>query len=402
MSSDTIVVVGASAAGVAAAMGAREAGWDGEIVVVGDEPHEPYERPPLSKSLLTGAEPHAKRLLTSERAAELELRLLLGRSVVDLDPARGTAVLDDGEPIPAKGVVLATGSRPRTLPHLDGPGVLQLRTLTDATSLVACLETATQVAVVGGGFIGLEVAAAARARGSEVTVIEVAPTPLLHIGDPTIGEWFRERHTERGVRIVTSRQVTELRRGDDGMPTELVLDDGSRVAAQLVVVGVGVTPRTELAERAGVAVTGGVIVDETGRSSSPWLYAAGDVAVHTVDGQLRRVEHWTVAAEQGLAAGRSIAGVRSAWCSVPYFWSDQFEFMLQLFGVPRAGDIVVTRRMDEGAACWFWLRDGTVSAAAGVNAREVRIGRQLVAARTPVDPATLADDGVDLRSLLRR
>ncbi|MGY1806977.1 NAD(P)/FAD-dependent oxidoreductase [Blastococcus sp. SYSU D00669] len=396
-----LVVVGASAAGVAAAMGAREAGWDGGIVVVGAEAHQPYERPPLSKALLTGAEPHAKPLLTADRQRELDLELVLGQRVVRLDPPTRTVTLADGTVLAADGVVLATGARPRTLDGLDGDAVHVLRTLSDATELVRRFD-GSPVAVVGGGFIGMEVAAAARVRGHEVAVIEAAPLPLLAGGGPALGAWFRARHAERGVRVLTSAGVTGVRRGAGGAPAELLLTDGSRVPAGVTVVGIGVVPRTELAEEAGLEVADGVVVDATGRTSHPWVYAAGDVANHRVGGRRRRVEHWTVAAEQGRAAGRSVAGVPTPWRSLPYFWSDQYDLTLQLFGAPHPSDAVVPRRESADSACWFWLRDGRVSAVAGVNCpAEIRAGRQLAAAaaRVPVD--VLADPAADLRGLGR-
>jgi 3-phenylpropionate/trans-cinnamate dioxygenase ferredoxin reductase subunit len=215
-----------------------------------------------------------------------------------------------------------------------------------------------------------------------------------------MGTWLRQRHEDQGVRILTSAQVESVIRDGQGNPAEVGLADGRRVAAELVVVGVGVIPRTDLAQRAGVDLDHGIAVDATGRSSNPWVYAAGDVAAHLLGGRRRRVEHWTVAAEQGRAAGRSIAGLATAWQSVPYFWSDQFNLSLQMFGLPSAGDTVITRRATDDRAVWAWVGRGRVTAVAAVNSPvDARAGRQLLAAGGHADLVRLADPSADLRTI---
>jgi 3-phenylpropionate/trans-cinnamate dioxygenase ferredoxin reductase component len=397
-----LVVVGASAAGIAAADGARESGWDGEIVVVGAEDLAPYERPPLSKALMLGTEQAPPPLLPDARAARLGLRLILGRRVTELDVQGHRLQLDSGDWLAADGVVLATGARPRTLPvpGTDATGVFQLRTLADATALSAGLDRDGPVVIIGGGFIGLEVASAARARGREVTVVEAAAVPLPAAGGTAIGQWFRSRHEERGVTFATSARVVKLDQDAGGHVTGVTLGDSVRRPASTVVIGVGAVPRDELAVAAGLEIANGIAVDRTGRTSDPWVYAAGDAASHLADGGRERTEHWNAAAEQGHAAGRSIAGDSTPWDSVPYFWSTQYGLMLQVFGRPQAGQELIVRQAQPDRACWIWLREGRVSAIAGVGCpRDVRAGRDLIAHSILVSADQVGDPQVSLPAL---
>jgi 3-phenylpropionate/trans-cinnamate dioxygenase ferredoxin reductase subunit len=397
-----LVVVGASAAGIAAAAGAREGGWDREIVVVGDEPHAPYERPPLSKALLLGSGQALTPLLNDERAARLGLRLLLGQRVTELDVAGHRVGLDAGDWLSADGVVLATGAGPRALPvpGADAAGVYRLRSLADAAALSGGLDRDGPVVIIGAGFIGLEVACAARARGRPVTVVEAAAVPLPAVGGTAIGEWFRSRHEERGVTFATSARVTTLDQDAQGRVTGVTLGTGVSLPASTVVVGVGAVPRDELAVAAGLRTDDGIAVDRTGRTSDPWVYAAGDVASHLADGGRMRTEHWNAAAEQGHAAGRSIAGLSTPWDSVPYFWSTQYGLMLQVFGRPRAGQELIIRQQEPGRACWIWLQENRVTAIAGVGCpREVRAGRGLIADFVAVSADQVGDPNISLAAL---
>ena len=402
----SLVVVGTSAAGVAAAAGAREAGFTGRISLVGEEPHRPYERPPLSKSLLTDDDPGPKALLSVARLESLDLELLLGVRATALDPVTREVHTTAGSRGAEAGVVLATGVRARRLdvPGADGPGVLQLRTLDDATLLTSGLSDLARrnvpLVVIGAGFIGLEVAAAARSRGVEVTVLEAASAALLRGGGAAVGEWFVARHREHGVAVRTSVRIAGIERDSNGAPSGVRLDDGSIVAAGLVVVGVGVVPRIELADTIGIATRDGILVDSCGRSSNPWVYAAGDVAHHADAG---RIEHWTVASEQGRSAGHSIVGADLPWTSVPYFWSEQFGSTLQIFGRPHLGDELVVRDDDGTSVCWVWLRDGRVSAAGGVDRpRDARAGRDLVRTGARPDPEALRDTAIPLNAHIPR
>jgi 3-phenylpropionate/trans-cinnamate dioxygenase ferredoxin reductase subunit len=401
------VIIGASAAGVSAAMASRRAGFTGEIVVVGAEPHPPYERPPLSKKLVDvdDVESALSPIVPEEllRANQVELRL--GLRAQAIDPSAGTVLLDDGETLPAESVLLATGASPRRLnvPGSDLEGICYLRDADDARQLGRRLRSRAPVVVVGAGFIGLEVAAVARGLGRDVTVVEALGQPLLQAVGPLLGSVFGAVHREQGVRLLLGNEVTAFR-GAGGVVEAVELADGQTIPAATVVVGIGVRPETDLAEAAGVAVDDGVTVDQHGRTSLPWLYAAGDVAsrphVHCPAPRVR-IEHWNNALHQGAAVGRTMAGQPSTDDSVPYFWSDQYDVKLQLFGRPEPSDDVIWRGDPASRnATILWLRDGRLVAAASMNRpREVRAARGLIEKHTIVEPRLLADESVDLRRL---
>jgi 3-phenylpropionate/trans-cinnamate dioxygenase ferredoxin reductase subunit len=401
------VIIGASVAGVSAAMASRRAGFTGEIVVVGAEPHPPYERPPLSKKLVDvdDVESALSPIVPEEllRANQVELRL--GLRAQAIDPSAGTVLLDDGETLPAESVLLATGASPRRLnvPGSDLEGICYLRDADDARQLGRRLRSRAPVVVVGAGFIGLEVAAVARGLGRDVTVVEALGQPLLQAVGPLLGSVFGAVHREQGVRLLLGNEVTAFR-GAGGVVEAVELADGQTIPAATVVVGIGVRPETDLAEAAGVAVDDGVTVDQHGRTSLPWLYAAGDVAsrphVHCPAPRVR-IEHWNNALHQGAAVGRTMAGQPSTDDSVPYFWSDQYDVKLQLFGRPEPSDDVIWRGDPASRnATILWLRDGRLVAAASMNRpREVRAARGLIEKHTIVEPRLLADESVDLRRL---
>ncbi len=398
------VMIGASAAGVSAAMASRRAGFTGQIVVVGAEPHPPYERPPLSKRLVDvdDVESVLRPIVPADQLRSNQVELRLGRRAQAIDPSAGTVLLDDDEILPADGVLLATGASPRRLeiPGSDLEGICYLRTADDARRLGRRLRRQAPVVVIGAGFIGLEVAAVARDLGRDVTVVEALRQPLLRAVGPLLGSVFAAVHREQGVRLLLNTGVTAFH-GAAGVVEAVELADGQTIPAATVVVGIGVRPEADLGQAAGVVVDDGVVVDRHGRTSRPWLFAAGDVAsrphVHC-PGRVR-IEHWNNALYQGAAVGKTIAGRPSTDDSVPYFWSDQYDVKLQLFGRPEPTDEVVTRGDPTGrSATFLWLRDGRLVAAASMNRpREVRAARGLIERHATVEPKLLADESVDLR-----
>jgi 3-phenylpropionate/trans-cinnamate dioxygenase ferredoxin reductase subunit len=329
----------------------------------------------------------------------------LGLRARAIDPSAGTVLLDDGEALPADSVLLATGASPRRLriPSSDLEGICYLRDADDARELGRRLRWQAPVVVIGAGFIGLEVAAVARELGRDVTVVEALHQPMLRAVGPLLGSVFAAVHREHGVRLLLDSGVTAFR-GAGSVVEAVELADGRTIPAATVVVGIGVRPETGLAEMAGVVVDDGVVVDEHGRTSLPWLFAAGDVAsrphVHCPAPRVR-IEHWNNALYQGAAVGKTMAGRPSTDDGVPYFWSDQYDVKLQLFGRPEPSDDVVTRGDPASrSATFLWLRDGRPVAAASMNRpREVRAARGLIEKRARVEPRLLADESVDLRRL---
>jgi 3-phenylpropionate/trans-cinnamate dioxygenase ferredoxin reductase component len=397
-------MIGASAAGVSAAMASRQAGFTGEIVVVGAEPHPPYERPPLSKQLVDDVESVLRPIVPADHLRSNQVELRLGRRAQAIDPSAGAVLLDDGEILPADSVLLATGASPRRLeiPGNDLEGICYLRTADDALQLGRRLRWQAPVVVIGAGFIGLEVAAVARDLGCDVTMVEALRQPLLRAVGPLLGSVFATVHREQGVHLLLDTGVTAFH-GAAGALEAVELADGQTIPAATVVVGIGVGPETGLAATAGAVVDDGVVVDQHGRTSLPWLFAAGDVAsrphVHC-PGRVR-IEHWNNALHQGAADGRTMAGRPSVDDSVPYFWSDQYDVKLQMFGRPEPTDEVVTRGDPASrSATFLWRRDRRLAAAASMNRpREVRAARSLIEKRATVEPKLLADESVDLRRL---
>lgn len=339
---DGIVVVGASLAGLRAVEALRRWGHAGPVTLLGAEAHLPYDRPPLSKQLLTGAwTPDRLRFRQKDGFEGLDTTMCLGTPVTALDDDRQVVVLADGGEVAYGGLVIATGARARTLPNPDRlGGVHTLRTLDDGIALRDALATATRVAVVGAGFIGLEVASACRARGLPVTAIEMAEVPLQGALGAPVAEALLALHRSRGVAFRTGVAVTGLE-GEGGKVTGVCLSDGGRLAADLVVVGIGVTPNVEWLEGSGVRVEDGVMCDARCATTAPNVVAAGDVAssYHPRLGAQLRVEHWTHAVEMANAAvARLLEGPDvPAFSPVPYVWSDQYDLKLQIAGhIPEA------------------------------------------------------------------
>jgi 3-phenylpropionate/trans-cinnamate dioxygenase ferredoxin reductase component len=409
------VIVGASLTGAKAAEELRAAGFDGRVLLIGEERERPYERPPLSKGYLLGADPRDKAYVHEAGwYDEHEVELILGVRATGLDPAAHTITLAGHDPVQYDKLLLATGSRVRRLevPGGDLPGVRYLRALPDSDALLADLPRIRRVVVVGAGWIGMETAAAARTHGAEVTVVDVDSAPLRRVLGDDVAEVFANLHRAHGVTFRFGAGVREFRAGEDGRLALVALTDGT-LSADLVIVGVGITPATELAEAGGLAVDNGVIVDGGLRTSDPDIYAAGDVASaeHPSLGKRIRVEHWSNALNGGKAAAHAMLGEPVVYERVPYFFTDQYDLGMEFAGWTEPGgyDGVFFRgdpSIREGKTpefIAFWMQGGRVLAGMNVNIWDVQDDIQALVragwAGHTVDPTRLADPNVPLRGL---
>ena len=400
-----VVIVGAGQAGGRAAEALRHNGHTAPVIVLGDEPHPPYERPTLSKEFLKEADPrHIAWVRPAEWFEQAGVSLRGGCRVRRIDRAGHAVELDDGGSVSYGTLILATGTRPRalTLPGADHPRVGALRTIDDSRRLGQLLQPGAHIVVIGAGFIGMEVAATARQRGCGVTVLELADLPMARAVPPLLGRFYAGLHRGRGVDLRTGVRVIGI--ADHGGRAVVETDGGALAPADAVVVGIGVLPNIELAREAGLEVDNGIVVDEYGRTTDPDVYAAGDVSSHynPLLGRHVRLESWQNAQNQAISVARNILGANLPYAEVPWFWSDQYEFNLQIAGLPHPGDEVVARgSAGEGPAVYFHLRGGRLAAAAGVNAsREVRFGKEIIALGKPVNAAELADPALPLPTLL--
>jgi 3-phenylpropionate/trans-cinnamate dioxygenase ferredoxin reductase subunit len=407
MSARQVVIVGGGLAGAIAAETLRQEGFDGSIILLGEEEHPPYERPPLSKGYLQGtADGDSIVVHPGPWYADHAVELRLGSAAVSLDPASHTVTTAAGARLCYDTLLLATGSAPRRLqvPGADLTGVHYLRSVEDSDRIRAGLAGARRAVIIGAGWIGLEVAAAARLAGVEVTLLEAAELPLLRVLGPEVAPVFADLHSDHGVDLRCSVEIAELR-GRSGAVVEVVLGDGSRLPCDLVLVGVGITPRSELAAAAGLHVGNGVTVDEHLRTSDADIYAAGDVAdaYNPRLGRHLRVEHWANARRQGVTAARSMLGQDQVDDRPSYFFSDQYDLGMEYTGDigPDGYDQVVFRRHPEpGQMLVFWLREHRLLAGMNVNVFDVADEiEQLILASRKLDPAELADPTVPLADL---
>lgn len=407
MSRPRLVVVGAGQAGVTAVETLRSEGFDGSVTLLGAEPHPPYERPPLSKGYLMGAEAREKVFSLPDgwyRDHDVDLRT--GTRVASLDRAAQAVVTEDGERIGYDGVLLTTGSRPRSLdvPGADLAGIHRLRTLDDSDALKQALAGGHRLVVVGGGWIGLEVAAAARGAGLDVVVLERGEVPLGGVLGPQVARVFADLHRDHGVDLRTTSGVARFL-GHGGALEAVELSDGTRLDTDLALVAVGATPRTELAEAAGLVVDNGVLVDAHLRTADARVWAAGDIANvdHPVLGRRVRVEHWATADSQGPVAARAMLGQDVTYRDLPFFFTDQYELGMEYVGYASAGsyDRVVLRGDVAGLAfVAFWLAGDRVAAAMHVNTWDATEPlKALVSSGRSVDPGHLADAEVPLGEL---
>jgi NADPH-dependent 2,4-dienoyl-CoA reductase/sulfur reductase-like enzyme len=403
----TYVIVGASLAGAKAAETLREERFDGNIVLLGEEHERPYERPPLSKGYLLGKEDKSSVYVHEEPwYAENGVDLRLGVRATALDLGARQVSLGDGETVGYDRLLLTTGASPRRLsiPGADLEGVVYLRRVGDSEHLQSVLRDGGQVVVVGAGWIGLEVAAAAREYGCEVTSVEPEPCALYRQLGPELGGLFTDLHREHGVVFRFRESVAELR-GSGGKVTEAVTSSGTVVPADLVVIGIGAIPSTSLAADAGLDIGNGVIADAGLRTSAPDVFAAGDVAnaYHPLYGKHVRVEHWANALRGGPAAARSMLGRGVSYDAVPYFYSDQYDLGMETAGLPEPGsyDQLVYRGNREAREfVVFWLSGGVVVAGMNVNVWDVNDDIQaLIRSRLRADEARLADPDIPIADL---
>jgi 3-phenylpropionate/trans-cinnamate dioxygenase ferredoxin reductase subunit len=404
MSNRTFVIVGASLAGAKAAEELRTQGFDGRVVLLGAEPERPYERPPLTKDYLRGESEREKAYVHAAGFyAEHEIELETDTTVAEVDPAGGRVTLADGRAIAFDRLLLTTGAEPRRI-AVDGAaldGVHQLRTLADCDVLRERLEDGGRVVVVGAGWIGSEFAASARQRGLEVTVVDPLELPNERIFGAEIGDFYRDVHTSHGVEMVLGEGVEAIL-GDTAVKAVRTAG-GREIACDFVVVGIGVTPRTQLAAAAGLAVDNGILVSDALQTSAPNVFAAGDVANadHPFYGERLRLEHWANALNQGPAAARSMLGQPTSYDRIPYFYSDQYDVGMEYSGhAPTWDEVVFRGERDSGEFIAFWLQDQRVIAGMNVNVWDVNEQIQaLIRAREPIPTAALSDPDTPLESL---
>lgn len=403
----TFVIVGASLAGAKAAETLRAEGFDGRLVLVGEESVRPYERPPLSKQYLRN-EPGGHPLFVHDENyyAAQGIELLLSTRATEVDTAERRVVFGSGERIGYDALLLATGAVPRrlTVPGAELDGVHYLRSLADAEHLQEVIRRAERIVVIGGGWIGCELAASIREMGTEVAVVERGKLPLQRILGAELGRFYRDLHADHGVDLHLDVAVAELRGAT--RVEEVVLTNDRVLAADAVVVGVGVKPRVELAEVAGLAVDNGILTDEHLATDVEGIFAAGDVANawHPRLGHRLRLEHWSSALNQGPAAARNMLGLTTVYDRVPFFFSDQYDVGMEYSGHASPSDQIVLRGdLASRQFIAFWLRDGRLTAGMNVNIWDVRDSiAALVAGQQRLDPAALADPDVDLARMAKR
>lgn len=405
---ETFVIVGAGLAGATAAEALRTERFEGRLLLLGDETERPYDRPPLSKDYLQGKSEKEKIYLHPDGFyAEHDIELCLETRVIAIDRAAHQLTTQGSGQIGYDKLLLTTGSSPRrlTVPGADLDGVLYLRRVGDSEAIKAAFTTARRVAIIGAGWIGLETAAAARAAGVEVTVLETAELPLLGVLGPELAAIYAALHTRHGVELRTGVQVTDIV-GVDGHAAGVRLADGSQIDADIVVVGIGITPNSELGESAGLHVDNGIVVDAHLQTSDPDVFAAGDVAntyYPSLDRHLR-LEHWSAALNQGPVAAANMVGRATAYDHVPYFFSDQYDMGMEYWGYAEAGryDQVVFRgEVTTGEYLAFWIGQRQVLAAMNVNIWDQSDAIQaLVRFGDAVDIDQLTDPAVDLEDLI--
>ncbi|MBS0233434.1 MAG: FAD-dependent oxidoreductase [Proteobacteria bacterium] len=406
MSGESIVIVGAGHAGGCAAAALRSAGFAGRITLIGKEIHLPYERPPLSKGVLSGeADPTTLFLRAEDWYSEAQVDLQLDTHVVEIVPGRKVVVSEDGKTFSYDKLLLTTGARARklTVGGDAGPDIIYLRGIDDTFLLRGRLTEERKIAIIGAGFIGLEIGATATKLGCAVEVFEASAGPMGRVMPKDIGDIVVRLHSARGVHFRFHAEITSIHRQGSGYLIELA--NGESVEADVVIAGIGAVPNDELAAEAGLAVSDGIIVDEFGRTSDPSIFAAGDVTRHynpLLKRQIR-LEAWQNAQNQANAVANVMAGRAVPFAEVPWLWTDQFDMNLQIAGHPMDWDRLIWRGdPDEGHAIAFQLVDGIPVGAISINnAREMRFARQLIAKAIPVDPRLLADKSCKLQELCR-
>ncbi len=401
-----IVIAGAGQAGGSAAAMLRQIGWQGSISLIGDEPIPPYQRPPLSKAWLKGeADAESLALRPASFYPDQNIDLRLSTAVTAIDRGAKTVALSDGTTLPYEALILATGARARklTIPGADLAGVLELRTAADADQLKAALVPGARLAIIGGGYVGLEAAASARALGAEAVIIEREPRVLARVACPLLSDFFARYHQSQGVVIETNAQVQSLE-GKDGKVTGIRLADGRTIQCDAALIGVGAIANDALAQAAGLPCANGITVDLTARTEDPAIYAIGDCTSRPLPLYHRtgRLESVPNALEQAKQAAFALCGKPAPAPEVPWFWSDQYELRLQIAGIPYdTTEIAVRGDVASGKFALFHLAaDGTVQAVEAVNAStEFMGGRRIIASRKKLTRARIEDMAITMQQL---
>lgn len=407
--SGDIVIIGAGEAGGRTALQLRENGFDGPITLVGDEAHLPYERPPLSKEALTNAEAAGPRLIVSPDAlAAAGITFLSSARAMSIDRETKTVLLANGTELAYDKLVLATGASPRRLPAAEGIShCVYLRTHDDSANIRARLERGGHVVIIGGGFIGLEIAASARKRGCDVTIVEAQPRLLMRGVLAEIADVIQREHESHGSRVLLGTGLRAIT--DTGEQARIDLADGSDLLANLVVIGIGAVPNTALAEAAGLTIENGISVDRHLRTSDRSILAVGDCASFPAElfgGRRIRLESWRSTHDHARIAAANLTGGEAVTDAVPWFWSDQHSLSLQVAGLSDEGATTVRRELGDGAFILFSLAaDGRLVAASGIGpgnavARDIRLAEMLIAKRAHPDPVQLASADTRLKALL--
>ena len=398
-----VIVVGAGQAGASCVARLRAKGFDGRITLIGEEPFPPYQRPPLSKAYLLGEMERDRLYLRPESFyAEQDITLKLGAPVTAIDPAARTLTVGD-EVLSYDDLVLTTGSTPRRLPAAIGgdlDGVMVVRGLHDVDAMAPRFAKGARVLIVGGGYIGLEAAAVAAKLGLSVTLVEMADRILQRVAAPETSAYFRAVHSGHGVDIREGVGLDHLT-GSEGRVTGAVLSDGSTLEVDFVLVGVGITPNTQLAEAAGVRIENGIATDAHGRTSDPHTWAAGDCASFPMNGQQMRLESVGNAIDQAECVADNILGEDRPYEAKPWFWSDQYDVKLQIAGLSTGYDRIVTRQGEEGVVSfWYYAGDRLLAIDAMNDPRAYMVGKRLIELGKSPPPDLIADPATALKPLL--
>ncbi|OGT85116.1 MAG: pyridine nucleotide-disulfide oxidoreductase [Gammaproteobacteria bacterium RIFCSPLOWO2_02_FULL_61_13] len=402
----TCLIIGASHAAAQMGPSLRQSGWEGKILIIGDEPHIPYHRPPLSKDFLAGKKQMADiRIRPEDLYQKAGIEFLLGRRVEAIHPDRKRVRLDDGEELPYDNLALTVGSRVRRvdLPGVDLAGVHYLRTAEDVEAIRKHVAPGANAVIVGGGYIGLETAAVLRSAGMNVTVVEMMERIMQRVTAPEVSAFYTRVHREEGVDIRCNLGVGAFE--GQGRVEAVRCSDGTRLPADLVIIGVGIVPNVELARDAGLKAENGIVVDQHSRTSDPAIVAAGDCTWHhnPIYDRWLRLESVQNATDQARVAADTLCGKLTPYNALPWFWSDQYDLKLQIAGLSQGYDEVVTRgERDQGRSfAAFYLKQGRVIAVDAVNRPpEFMTGKKLITEARPVDKTRLADAAVPMRELL--
>ena len=403
MSDHGVIIVGAGQAGCSAAAKLRNLGYDKPITLIGEEPHPPYQRPPLSKAYLLGDMPHERLFLRPEAFyGEQQIALRLGSEVTDVS-AEDRTVRRNGESLPYDHLILTTGSTPRRLPDALGgslPGTYTIRGIADIDAIAPEFKAGKRIVIVGGGYIGLEVAAVAAKLDLQVTLIEAAPRILQRVASPQTADFFRDLHQSNGVRILEDTQLSRITGTERAEGVELA--SGEVIPADFVVFGIGISPNTALAQRAGVVVENGIVTDARGRTSDPNIWAAGDCATLPYRGTQICLESVGNAIDQAEVIAANIAGTVTTYDPKPWFWSDQYDVKLQIAGLNAGYDQIITRPANDGALSIWYYRSGQLIAVDAMNdPRAYMVAKRLIEAGKSPAPDLVGARDTDLKALLK-